>query len=62
MTAMIASCLIFVRGRTPPFESDSLAPPNGERAGVRGKHMKAKHLPYSIGNIGEEEKPNVATT
>ena len=60
MIAMISSCLILVRGRTPPFESDPLAPPNGERAG--GKHLKTKRLPYSIGNIGEEEKPNVATT
>jgi hypothetical protein len=61
MTAMISSCLILVRGRTPPFESDSLAPPNGERAGVRGKHLKTKRLFTSIGNGGKEEKPNGAT-
>jgi hypothetical protein len=59
---MIASCLTLVWGRTPPFESDSLAPPNGERAGVRGKHLKTKHLLTSIGNGGEREKRNGATT
>jgi hypothetical protein len=59
MIAMIASHLNL---KAAPFESDSLAPPNGERAGVRGKHLKAKCLPSSIGNIGKEGKPNVATT
>jgi hypothetical protein len=46
--------------------SDSLSPPNGERVVVRGKHLKIKHLLTpglsSIGNGGEGEKPNEATT
>jgi hypothetical protein len=47
------------------FASDSLSPPNGERAGVRGKHLKIKRIltpAFScIGNGEEGEKPNCAT-
>jgi hypothetical protein len=45
--------------------ADSLSPPNGERAGVRGKYLKIKCLFIpalsSIANGGEGEKPNCAT-
>jgi hypothetical protein len=48
------------------FESDSLSPPNGERAGVRGQYLKNKHLLTptlsSTGNGREGEKANYATT
>jgi len=44
------------------FASDSLSPPNGERAGVRGKYLKIKHLltPEPPSSIEEKEKNQIA--
>ena len=43
ITSSLAVAAVCDRRVVVSFESDSLSPPNGERAGVRGKYLKIKH-------------------